>query len=386
VCRGTNGVKAMSSETESRRSSLVRFHQNVLDNYKKLLDEQFRKKTGVSNEELSYNLFVHSGMLFRYTGDIRFVNFLTSLDLDYYFEYAFRYISELRIVSALKSYIGLTNVCDYDLFRIESLIGIRDELQAFDLAASIIIKRDAASGIYKWLSQLTDVRVYTNDFDILARTDEHLMSLACIDFFPQKNCVVIDYRKEDYWWLDMYDTYQSTSRSILNDAARVKKTEELDAEIATSNETLKSIIVQFAPDFIAVAIKTPALPAAAASNTPMSSVLEWDGVSNSRDILAKENAVAYSTNHFLYAELVTPITSQEGGQAYAEWVIRGKSPGYRENTSFFLLENKTGKVLGTGFIDKEGYASLGNASWKELKAYKNNNGYADLTLLVINRN
>jgi hypothetical protein len=61
-----------------------------------------------------------------------------------------------------------------------------------------------------------------NDFDILAQTDEHLVSLACVDFFPQKDCISIEFRSEDYWWFDMCDIYKSTDISILNDTSRVE--------------------------------------------------------------------------------------------------------------------------------------------------------------------
>ncbi len=370
----------MSIEIETRKASLVRFHQSVLDNYKKLLDEQLREKINISQEECSYNLFVHSGMLLRYTGDCKFVNWLMDLELNEHFRYAFEYISNLEIVDMLKDYIGLTDVSDADLFEIESLIGVRDELQAFDSVASIIIKRNAETGNYKWLSKLTEAKCYTNDFDLLARTDEHLISLACIDFFTQKECFAIDFNKEDYWWFDMYDIFQSTDGNTLKKTDRVKTLGKVDLNTIPPIEDSEGNVVQYAPDFITCAIKKVDLPAAAASNTQLSSVIEWDGVSNSQDALVKENSASYTADGHFFAELVTPITQLENGQAYAEWEIKGKSPEYRKNTSFFLLENETGKVLGTGLID-EGFATLGNASWEEIKIYREN--YTSLTLLVV---
>jgi hypothetical protein len=95
-------------------------------------------------------------------------------------------------------------------------IGVRDEVLAFDLIASTIIKHNAETGNYKWLSKLAKAKCYANDFDLLTRTDEHLISLACIDFFPQKDCFAIDFNKEDYWWFDMYDVFQSTNKNILD--------------------------------------------------------------------------------------------------------------------------------------------------------------------------
>lgn len=378
-----NGDQAMSAEIDTIRTSLVEYHGSMLGNYKKLLNTGLREKAGISKEELSYNIFVHSGMMFRYTGDISFVDWLTDIELNEYFGYAFEYISNLRIVALLKNYIGSTDVTDSALFDIESLIAIRDELQAFDLAASIIIKRKADTGNYEWLRKLTEAKCYANDFDLLARTDEHLISLACIDFFRQKDCFAIDFNKEDYWWLDMYDVFKSTDNSILEDAARVKVLEDSDFNTIPFVEDQRGNVVQYAPGFIAGIIKEAHLPAAAASTTQLSSVIEWDGVSKSQEALVKENPAAYASGNCLFAELVTPFTQIDDGQAFAEWEIKGKSPVYEENTSFFLLENKTGKVLGTGLIGKEGFASLSNASWVEVKIYRAD--YTKLTLLVVER-
>jgi hypothetical protein len=372
---------------------LIGFHRSALSNYKELLEEG-SGAGAVSNESIAYNILEHSGMLYRYTADSSYLDSLLEMDTEFLLVNGFKYVKALNLLNPLNVILEEEEVSDVQMQDLEFIIAARDELEAFCNTVYQLLKDNIGKGDYSFVSDLAAARAYANEFDRTAGKDPALMSIAASDFSWLRNVFAIECKREDYWWMYLSEEF-STAEKVLRDSIesvssspeamerlleyrdnRHLTEDPMESEFAEEDK-VKLISIVFSR-----ACESARIPFAAKKRGMVfSAALIWDGASDCFSICGAEQGEQTASG--CYARLVNEFADEEDGSASAQWQIHGADFTGKAKSTFYLLARDTQKVIGTGLVDTEGYAVLGNASWNEVKEYAAD--YSRLILLIVKK-
>ncbi|RLG41826.1 MAG: hypothetical protein DRO01_02095, partial [Thermoproteota archaeon] len=336
------------------KKSLVEFHAGVLENYEKLLNDSSLADAGnISAEEIAFNIIVHAGMLYRYTGENKYLEHLTGKNRNKLLEDGFIYVKGLESNEILSSLIGGETDEETLFDDIDMLIGVRDELESFCSVVRFMSKEQIEQGNFGFISDLASAVAYATEFDTIASSAPALMSVAAEGFSSLKDSFAIECRREDYWWMYISDEYSVAEGEFQKNLALYFNRETSREEAYTVNDTKTDYsheekpapIKLFDTERIATICESALIPLAAGSmDEAYSGVTFWDYKREANSIL--ENVDENGNSDGVSARVTGRIARVENDQCSAEWKIEGVDFSETEKTTFYLFAKDRKKIVG----------------------------------------
>lgn len=174
--------------------TLLKFHMDTLAEYNTFWrSETKRSKAEVTLQETAYQILLHSGMLYRYTG---YKNFIEDIpDSKILIKNAMEYISGTTIVKDTQAIVNSKKISGFDLFDIEILFEMRDEIETVKQVITTITHKLKDTTI-----TLTKIKAITNQFDSLVKSNNVVIKTGIRYINTMKPHIKIELNKTNYWW------------------------------------------------------------------------------------------------------------------------------------------------------------------------------------------
>lgn len=382
------------------RDEVIKFHNDVLNDYKEFWEsEEDREIFDMTLEEAGYGILEHSGMLYRYTADRKYIDAIQKFDIENLVKNAFEYINGMTIVDSIKEIISSDIISEYNLENAEILIEARDALEIALLVISEVIKPLVYAEDFRFLDRLTAARCYAHDFDEVIQKDLALFTLATRNIAELNEFIEIEISKEDFWWfhkardidssiceqeeklagsISEYLTGSKTSNWIpkkylaYSGRFRTNVSEIADwAKMRLSGSDRQPVVAAVAHlKIFAETGQVFKIPLAALdAGSMISPVIIWRGdissyITSISDYEAGEKRGIIGS----YARLTADINRYRES-VYAQWKIAEKTDSVKPDSNFFLIEMNSNEIIGEGIVDGKSVATLQNGSWEILQKY-----------------
>jgi len=187
---------------------IIRYHTERTEKYLEFFGSEAQRNTvGMSVGEAAYNVLMHAGLLFRYSGSeeiikLAFDNMSDDLITEIQVS-AIRYASSTTILARAELILHKDYLEEDEIMQIEDLIISRDGLEAMLLLSVKLSLKFIENGNHDMLVALSNLRVLAAEFDDLLLTRPDIASVCSRSIRWLRDMIAIDFSKEErsnHWW------------------------------------------------------------------------------------------------------------------------------------------------------------------------------------------
>lgn len=381
------------------KNEIIDFHKVVLSNYLEFWNSKEEAVGfGVTKGEAAYSVLEHSGMLYRYTADRKYIEKVKQFDLEEILMDAFDYIEGMTIAESINDLINSDEISEFDMDDAEILIRARDGLETALNVISDLVKSSVYSGDFRYLDKLTNARLKAHEFDNAIESDIALITVATRGVAKYKEYIEVELSEKDYWWFyrarELDEEVETRDREFAESINSLMDNETLRnrllSRILVRNRAFKSTVASIrtiAGEFKKAilersTISSSEVPLAAASDDSIfSPVVVWCGfLPKFKEPVTVLNIKDVTDTEPIYASLLTKLRRLDD-KITGQWSIKGSIHHIQPGATFLLCEKDSGDILGEGTINERFVATLLEGSWDQLVRFENNT--SGLFLLII---